>query len=180
VICSPQAVVLEEPNSRRNQFMVSVEQIKPCNSATTPNRHYKVDGVLEECTTDTNKLEQWLSYPDPIPTFWEFQPEMNCALCLINISLPSFIASYGCPSYPNQRKGPRFAIESRDVTPIWQRLPCRNPSLGLPSLGLVIVSWCGRRPNYNRNRSNQESKFDFLATRESSIEKKRPCPPQHH
>jgi len=37
-VCSPQVVVLKEPNSR-NWFIVNVEQIKPFNSATptTPN-----------------------------------------------------------------------------------------------------------------------------------------------
>jgi len=27
--------------------------------------------------------EQWLSHGIPIPTFWEFQPEVSCALFLI-------------------------------------------------------------------------------------------------
>jgi len=58
-VCSPQVVVLEEPNSR-NRLTVNIEQIKPFNAATptTLNSslnygHYKVEEALKEHTTDT-------------------------------------------------------------------------------------------------------------------------------
>jgi len=70
-VCSPQVVVLEEPNSR-NWFTFNIERIKPFNTATpttlnsSPNKgHYKVEEVLEEHTTDTGRSEykvKWVGY----------------------------------------------------------------------------------------------------------------------
>jgi len=70
-VCSPQVVVLEEPNSR-NWLTVNVKWIKPFNTAnpTTLNSssndgHYKVEEVLKERTTDTGRHEykvKWVGY----------------------------------------------------------------------------------------------------------------------
>jgi len=70
-VCSPQVVVLKEPNSR-NWFTINVKKIQPCNAATpstlnsSPNKgHYEVEEVLEERTTDTGRHEykvKWVGY----------------------------------------------------------------------------------------------------------------------
>jgi len=70
-VCSPQVVVLEEPNSR-NWFTINIKQIKPFNAATLTtlssslnDGHYKVEEVLKECTTDTGRCEhkvKWVGY----------------------------------------------------------------------------------------------------------------------
>jgi len=70
-VCSPQVVVVEESNSR-NWLTVDVKRIKPFNAATPTtlnsilkDGHYKVEEVLEECTTDTGRHEykvKWVGY----------------------------------------------------------------------------------------------------------------------
>jgi len=60
-----------EPNSR-NWFTVNVKQIKPFSAATpmtlnssSKDGHYKVEEVLEECTTDTSRHEykvKWVGF----------------------------------------------------------------------------------------------------------------------
>jgi len=70
-VCSPQVVVLEEPNSR-NRLTINVERIKPFNAAiptalnsSSDNGHYKVEEVLEERTTGTGRCEykvKWVGY----------------------------------------------------------------------------------------------------------------------
>jgi len=56
----------------KNWFTINVKRIKPFNTATlttlnsSPNEgHYKVEDVLEECTTDTGRREskvKWVGY----------------------------------------------------------------------------------------------------------------------
>jgi len=60
---SPQVVVLKEPKSR-SWLIINVMLIKPFNAATQTtlnsslnNRHYKVEEVLKEHTTDTGRRE---------------------------------------------------------------------------------------------------------------------------
>jgi len=70
-VCSPQVVVLEEPNSR-NWLTVNIERIKPFNAATltalnstSNDGHYKVEEVLEERTMGTGRCEykvKWVGY----------------------------------------------------------------------------------------------------------------------
>jgi len=83
-------VVLKEPNSR-NWLTINIERIKPFNAATpttlnscSNDGHYKVEEVLEECTTDTGRHEykvKWVGYTNRHNS-WAAEEDLhtNCLL----------------------------------------------------------------------------------------------------
>jgi len=91
-VCSPQVVVLEEPNIRNwLTANVNVEQIKPFNAATpttlnssSSDGHYEVKEVLEECTMDTSRHEykvKWVGYTN-CHNSWVAEEDLH-ANCLL-------------------------------------------------------------------------------------------------